>query len=105
MLYTCAEGIADHILLYAQILHYEVGAILGVGHYAAYMCCGEHNCHGAFAVEKVGHGGSVEQIELGMAAAYHICESTGFEVGHYRRANESAMAGYIYFVVFIEHCR
>ena len=63
-----AVAFAYYVLLYLQVLVYEVGAVYAVGHYAAYECCCEEDVFRLFFVEQFAHGNRVEQICFLMGA-------------------------------------
>jgi len=102
--YARTEGVTNYILLYTQVLEYEIGTILRVCHNAANMRSGEYDCNRTLLVEKLCHGYGVEKVELGMCAPYDIGIPTPLQVCHNGRPDQAAMTGNVDFIVFIYHC-
>lgn len=100
---TVAESFSDYILLYLQVLIYEIGTISRVCHNAPDMSCGKDYGFRLFGIEKSAYSDSVKQIELGMCAANDIYKTSLPKVCHDGRAYKTAVSGDIYLRVLCQH--
>ena len=95
-----AERLADHVLLDLQVLVDEIRTVGVVGHDAPHMGRSEDDVLGALAVEKRFYRTAVQQIQLGMGAAYEVFVPLGAEVVPDGRADQSPVARHIDFRLF-----
>ena len=98
-----AEALPDNVLLDLQVLIDEIGAITAVGHDAAYVSGSQHDAVGPLVVEEAAHGDGVEQVELAVRAPHEAGVTLRKQVAPNGRTDQSAMAGDIYFKVFVHH--
>ena len=102
-LHSMTETFSDDILLYLQVLPYEIGAVLQVGHYATYMCRREHDGIGLLTVEELFDSGPVQKIQFAVAATRKIGIPSLQQIVPDGRTYQSVMSGHIYFRVFVQH--
>ena len=97
LLHAVAETLADDILLDLQVLVDEIGAVDAVSHDSAHVCGSENHIFGLLGIEELAHSYGVEQIELGVCAAYQVGIAFFLEVVPNCRTHESAVTGNIDF--------
>ena len=97
-----APCFADDVLLYLEVLVYEVGGVGAVGEYSADVCGGEDYGVGLFLVEECAYCVGVEQVELAVGTAYEVGVSALYEVVPYCRAYEAAVSGDVYLGRWVE---
>lgn len=102
-LHSVAPSLADYVLLNLEVLVDEIGAVNRVGHDAANVSGGEHYGVGAFFIEKTADCFTVEQVEFAVGAAHEVGISAAEEIVPYCGADKSAMAGDVYFRIFVKH--
>ena len=96
-----AEALANHILLYLQVLVDEVGTIVEVGHDASHMGGSKHHSLRAFIVEERSHGHGVEQVKFLVGSAHKAVVTPLLKIVPDGRPHQSTMSCHINFCVFV----
>ena len=102
-LHPVPETLPDDILLYLEILPYEVGPVLQVGHYASDMRCCKHHSIRLLPVEKLPDSHPVKQVKFPVAAPRKVGIPPLQEVVPDGRPHQPVVSGNIYLRIFVEH--
>ena len=100
--HTVSPALADHVLLYLQVLVDEVGAVVQVGHNASHMGRCQNHRIGLFLIEETPDRHRVHQVQFLVRASHEVGISPTLQVIPNSGTHKAVVSRYVNLTILVE---